>query len=303
MDNRKKGIGICIAAIVVISVLTFVMPVVAKDPLPTPNDSIAIDNSIININVFGETYSFGMWVWFYGGYPTLFDESPYMSYGGNNHVTPLKSGTVYQFYPVTGTPDVWYDAIVGLDLDNDTINDINVTRSIMVPSGQKYFLVRYCIENINNSDLENFRFFQDADYDVLPSSDDDEGGYVSAGDFIWAHDLNVSGTYVGFKGNRISDHHSVNDSAVEYNQVWLGLLNDAAYYNGDVAVALEWDLGTLTAGETQCLTVKFAFADSYDELKNILSPAPVPALTPTGLIALISLLSAIAAVTLVRKRR
>lgn len=54
--------------IMALSVSAFVMPVIAKDP-PHPSAgsaTIAIDNSIIDIDVFGETYS-GDDVWLYKG--------------------------------------------------------------------------------------------------------------------------------------------------------------------------------------------------------------------------------------------
>ena len=295
MDNKKKGIGIFIAAIMVISVLAFAMPVVAKDPphVPVGSATIAIDNGIINIDVFGETCS-GLDVWLYRGGSNAFYEEPLMSYGTNLPVY-LSDGTVHQFYPATGNPDVWYDAIVGLDLDGDASDDINVTRSIMVPSGQKYFVVKYCIENINGSDLTNFRFFQGVDYDAGDAGTDDEGGY--AYDFVWTHDLDDGfGTYVGFTGDRTSDHHSVDEYTEMWNDLEAGSLNDANYYNTDVGVGLEWDLGNLHDGETECLNVTFFFRDQ--------EPAQAPILTPIGLIALVGLLSVIAAMNIkIRKRR
>jgi hypothetical protein len=213
-----------------------------------------------------------------------------MSYGANDPVY-LGSGTVHQTYPTTGVPDVWYDAIVGLDLDDDESDDINVTRSIMVPSGQKYFVVKYCIENINGSDLANFRLFQGVDYDVA-SGPDDEGGY--ADDFVWAHDLDDSyGTYVGFSGDIPSDHHSVGYSDYMWNDLETGSLNDANYYYGDPGVGMQWDLGTLNASDTICLNVTFFFEDQKQ----------APALTPVGLIALLGLLSIVAAISMKKRKR
>jgi len=305
MDNKKGRIGVFIAAILAISVFAFAMPVVAKDPphIPAGSATIAIDNGIIDIDVFGETYS-GYNVWLYRGGSNAYYEEPLISYGTNPPVY-LSYGTVHQLYPATGNPDVWYDATVGLDLDGDASDDINVTRSIMVPSGQKYFLVKYCIVNIKGSDLTNLRFFQGVDYDAGDAGAWDEGGYAE--DFVWTHDLDDGyGTYVGFTGDRTSDHHSVDGFSEMWSDLVAGSLNDANYYNGDVGVGLEWDLGTLRAGETVCLTVKFAFADSYDELRNMLGGVAVPSLTPIGLIALVGLLSVIAAVsirTTVRKKK
>ncbi len=271
---------------------------VAKDPphISADSASIAINNSIINIDVFGEAYSCCD-VWLYpDAYSNVFYEGALVSYGTNSPVY-LSHGTVHQAYPATGNPDVWYDAVIGLDLDGDGSDDVNVTRSIMVPSYQKYFLVRYCIENIKGADLNNLRFFQGIDYDVAYGTGD-EGGYDD-GDFVWEHDLDDGiGTYVGFKADRGSDHHSVDYYEYMWDDLEAGSLNDADHYADDVGVGLEWDLGTLRDGETVCLTIKFAFADSYDELRHILVPTAVPtavpALTTTGIVILIGILSVIA---------
>lgn len=298
MDNKK--IVIFIAAIFVIS-LTFSTPVVAKDPLPPPSDSISITNGIISIPNFGETFSN---VQYYP--PTsadhLFREEFAVKAGGNPPVWAL-FGTVTRVYPLLGTPDVWYHANVEFDLDGGG-SDINVTRSIMVPSGQKYFVVKYCIENIKGTALPDFKFYQYADYDVELGLLD-EGGYDASGDFVWSHDLDDTGiTYVGFSSSdTFSSKHASDSWPNTRAMVMSDSLDNSNYYAGDVEVALEWDLGELQDGETQCLTVKFAFADSYDELKNILALAPVPILTPIGLVALVGLLSGIAAISIRKRKR
>jgi hypothetical protein len=287
MDTKK--IGIFIAVILVMSVFA-AMPVIAKDKAPTPGGSadIAINNGIINIDAFGENQS-RFDVWIFNGYSTVHEEYPLMSYGANDPVY-LGSGTVHQTYPATGNPDVWYDAIVGLDLDVDIEDDINVTRSIMVPSGQKYFFVRYCIENINESkDLGNFSFFQGVDYDLGTDWNDDEGGY--ADDFVWVQDVDVN-TRVGFSGDIPSDHHSVGYSDDTWNDLETGSLNDANYYYGDPGVGMQWDLGTLNASDTICLNVTFFFEDQKQ----------APALTPIGLIALLGLLSIVAAISMKKRK-
>jgi hypothetical protein len=293
MEKRNLAIGVFIAGILVILVFG-AMPAIAKDKVPTPGGSadIAIDNGVINIEYFGETHSYPTDCdWFYRGGSNLYDEWPLMSYGENNPIY-LSDGNVHLNYPATGVPDVWYDAIVGLDLDGDESDDINVTRSIMVPSDQKYFIVRYCIENIKGSDLDNFTLFQGVDYDAGDCGEEDEAGY--AADFVWVHDLDDGyGTYVGFKGDKQSAHHDVGYYDDMWDDLEAGLLNDVDYYDGDPAVGLEWDLGTLNARDTTCLNVTFFFSDQ----------AQAPTLTPTGLIALVGLLSTIAAVAIVRKRR
>ena len=247
------------------------------------NQSITINNGVILID-FGENWS-GFDVWYYRGGSNAYYEEPYFSYGSYDPVG-LSNGTVYTSYPAIGYPNTWYNAIIGLDLDGDNIEDINVTRSIMVPINTKYFLVRYCIENIGES-LDNFRVFQGVDYDAGNAGVGDEGGYDSSGDFVWTHDLDDGlGTYVGFKGSLPSTHHDVDYYYSMWKDTANGTLNDANYYVGDVGVALEWNLGTLNSGEMKCLTVKFAFADDYHELKSILV-SQVPVFSSLGLLALI----------------
>ena len=202
------------------------------------------------------------------GVVTHIYEEPLMSYGINDPVY-LSEGFVSQYYPDTGTPGTWYDAVIRLDLDGDPPEDVEVTRSIIVPSGEKYFLVKYNIENINGSELANFRLFQGVDYDAGDGGTNDEGGY--AADFVWEHDLDDGyGTYVGFTGDTSSAHHSVDYYDDMWDDLETGSLNDAIYNDDDPGVGMEWDFGALDTGESVVLTVKFAFADTYNELEDIL---------------------------------
>lgn len=256
----------------------FATPAIAKDP-PHPvsgQQPIYIDNGIIDLDDFGEQESYG---WYYSGYSNAYWEEPLMSMGTEWPVY-LSDGDITQYYPDTGVPDTWYDAKVEVDLDGDYSADIEVTRSIMMPSGAKYFLVKYTIKNIKGSDISNFRFFQGVDYDVAYENShnwsDDEGGY-DAIDFVWAHDLSGAGTYVGFIGDRSSSHHSVAKYSDMWDELEAGSLGDDNYYSGDVGVGLEWDFGTINTGGSVNLTIKYAFADSKIELDNILSPTvPIP---------------------------
>ena len=311
MDTKRKGIEIFIAVILVISVLALSMPAVAKDPPPTPSGSIDITNDIIWISGFGET---GSWSWYYP--PTsadhLFSERFAVKDGGNPTVWS-SAGDITQYYPDTGSPDTCYQAVIEIDLDGDGVADIRVTRTVMVPSGGKFFYVKYRIENIKGSAIDDFKFYQGADYDVETGLTD-EGGY-DASDFVWSHDLDDTGiTHVGFKSNIPSSHHTASHYSSMWGMIANDNLNDNNYYSGDVGVALEWDLGQLNAGSAKELTLKFAFADSYGELADILSTVdplvcpttPVPTLTPIGLIALVGLLSIVAAISIstsIRKKR
>ncbi len=238
--------------------------------LPSPGcpGGIAIDNGIININDFGEQAS-GINVWLYpNSYTNCFEETRFFSYGAYPPV-PLISGTVTQCYPLTGSPDTWYEAIVELDLDGGGA-DIEVHRQIMVPSNTSYFLAKYTIVNIKGSPMPNFRIFQGVDYDIGPLFTNDEGGYVY--DFVWAHDRGNVGTYVGFTGDSPSAHHDVASFSIMWAHVTAGNLNDADYYQGDVGVAMEWDKGELPLGGSITDTVTFAFAPSWDELNSIFMP-------------------------------
>jgi hypothetical protein len=139
-----------------------------------------------------------------------------------------------------------------------------------VPSGTKFFYVRCEIQSLRGV-LCDFRFFEGVDYDIAGTSDEDEAGYDVAGDYVWGHDVDV-GTWVGFKGNAMSAHHSVDYYDDMWDQVDAGVLNDSPYYADDIGVAMEWDSRALYWYKT--ITLKFAFANSSDELNYLLTRTP-----------------------------
>jgi hypothetical protein len=291
MDKRYLVIGFLIAAIVAVSVMTLALPAGAQDktaPAAPGSADIVIDNGIINIT-FGENESYA---WFFGGENFIAIEQPSISYGTHDPL-PLNNGKTHQCYPSLGDPDTWYEAIISLDLDGDEEDDVNVTRAIMVPSGEKYFVVRYCIESIHDLPLDNLTLFQGVDYDIGPNFDTNIGGYE--GGAVYVEDRKDLGMVAGFFGNRSSSHHSVDFCLATWYDIGSGMLDDTDYYEGDVGVALQWDLGDLYYDETTCLDETFFF--------DYLPAEEAPAFTPTGIIALVSLLSATAAVAIVRKRR
>jgi hypothetical protein len=260
--------------------------VLAKEPFTFPTSDnltilpligcpggIAINNGIININGFKEAGECCGDLWLYpDSYSNCYQELPFMSYGANLP-KGLYTGTFTQCYPITGTPDNWYEAIIDLDLDGCG-PDVEVHRQIMVPSGESYFLAKYTIINIKDSPIVNFRFFQGVDYDVASSYADDEGSY-DRNDFVWTHDLGGVGTYVGFKGDSPSEHHDVNYCDGMWTDIINGSLNDASYYNGDAGVAMEWDVGNILAGDSVSITVTFAFARTFNDLSNTLLGLPI----------------------------
>jgi hypothetical protein len=278
-----------LTALVLAFVLVLAIPqstALAKEPFTFPTSDnetsvtlpvigcpggIAIDNGIININHFGERDVYYDYWLYPPSYYNCFQEIPAMSYGAYVPKS-LTSGTITNCYPLTGSPDTWYEAIVNLDLDGDITPDVAVHREIKVPSNESYFLARYTIVNIKGSSMANFRFFQGVDYDVASSSSNNEGGYDGK-DFVWEHDLGIVGTYVGFKGDNHSAHHDVAYYSNMWNHIAAGTLNDASYYNGDTGVALEWDIGELPTGGSTVITVTFAFAPTFDDLSNIFEPA------------------------------
>lgn len=302
---RLGRIALVVAAVSVLVGAVLVPGLAAAKDNPPQQVGVAlgIDNGVINIDYFGESWS-GMDVWLYPpGYSNVYMETPLFGYGANLPVN-LWWGTVSTFYPGGGVPGVWYDALVDLDLDGDLAADITVKRSIMVPPGAKYFLAKYGIANAKGVDLPNLRVFQGVDYDVGGGTGD-EGGYNNQ-DFVWQHDLDDGvGTWVGFKGSQPSAHHAVDDETPMWNQLAAGLLLDNNYYIGDTGVGMQWDLGTLGAREYKELTVKFAFADSSQELGRLLGSArqpAVPALSQWGVIGLTTLLGTALAFVLWRRR-
>ena len=233
---------------------------------PAEHESIVINNGLIDIRWFGETASSG---WYYPALTSnVFSETAAVACGGNLPV-PLWMGTLVRPYPNFGVPNTWYHAAILLDLDLDTVNDVQVQRSIMVPSGKTFFYVRYMITNIGPSYLTNLRFFQGADYDIRNFTND-EGGYaggLTPAGFVWTHDVGDGiNNWVGFKGSLVPCHHSVASYWQMWTQVYAGVLNDANYFRGDPGVALEWHLGVLPVGYAKGLTVKFAFAHSMFQL-------------------------------------
>ena len=309
---RNRGfISLWSASLLVLAfIAALAMPqaaVQAKEPFTFPTSDnetipstigcpggIAIDNGTININYFGERSS-GINVWLYpNGYTNCCQEMPFMSFDAKLP-QPLSAGTITQCYPLTGSPDTWYETIVDLDLDGGA-PDVEVHRQIMVSSNENYFLAKYTINNIKGISMPNFRFFEGVDYDVASTAGNDEGGY-DQGDFVWTHELGAVGTYVGFTGDIHSTHHDVNQFAGMWGDIVAGVLNDASYYNGDTGVALEWDVTELPAGGSASITVTFAFAPTFNELADTLfqsaprltvselrsspsSQTPTPRLTP-----------------------
>jgi len=229
-----------------------------------------IDNGILNIELNEKGECCGDFWLYPDGHSNVYQETPFFSYGGHAPVT-LNNGSVTQCFPLTGSPDTWYESIIYLDLDGGGFT-IAVHRWIMVPSNESYFLVRYTIDNLKGGPLSNFRIFQGVDYDIGVSFSNNEGGYVN--DFVWEHDLGTVGTYVGFRGDSPSAHHDVSLYPSMWTHIINGILNDANYANGDVSVAMEWDVPELPSEGSVTRTLTFAFAPSWDELNSIFTTGP-----------------------------
>jgi hypothetical protein len=267
---KRKELGILVALVLVallLSLGTIAAPTaLAKDdkkvgsPKPMGPAPITLNNGIIDI-VFGEQCcEWGQ----YDGYNHIYLEEPAMSYGANLP-TWLSYGTVIQAYPALGNPGTWYEAIIDLDLDGDAAPDVRVHRWVMLPPGQKYFMVCYTLDTLKGA-MDNFRFFQGVDYDVGGDSMYDEAGYRA--DFVWEYEDGYGCT--GFTGSCLSVHHDVNEYSDMWNDIEAGILNDVNYLPADDrGVALEWDLGTVAGSHT--LGVAFGFADTLDELATVLS--------------------------------
>ena len=263
----KVAVLAVLVAILALTLFPGAVSAETKSSPSTDHQSIAINNGIINIYEFGETYSDG---WLYRGEDQVYFERPAMSYGANQPVYLDEEGVVIHRYPEYGVPNRWYWAKSLLDLNGDGRPDVVVNRGIRVPSGAKFCYVRYEIQSLRGV-LCNFRFFEGVDYDAAGSSGHDEAGYDVAGDYVWGHDT-VVGTWVGFKAYTMSAHHSVASYGDMWNQVRTGVLNDSPYYAGDIGVAMEWD--SLALYHYKAITLKFAFADSSDELNYLLTRTP-----------------------------
>jgi len=139
--------------------------------------------------------------------------------------------------------------------------NLQITRQIYVPSGDtKQFTITYTLANNGTSSLTDVRFFQIVDYDIGGRLND-YGWYVTATDAVWQNDDNYFRN--GFSGSRTSSNHGMEEYSTEQADWDDGELNGNDKYpesgTDDVAVGMQWNVGTLSAGESWDLVVTFYF--------------------------------------------
>ena len=303
MDNKKKGIGIFIVAILVISVFT-AMPVIAQPSDKGgvhgsgPTTSLTNGDLVLDVEADGEYNN----VYLNGGTFEIdgssFVEEPIFyvdgsAVGSSNWV--IVSSTSNR---VTTTFDLGTDISVAMVA---TVMPNNILK-------REY--------TFTNTGLVSHTLVvtEYVDGDIVDSSDD-FGAYNPTCQVIWQFDQEVSpprllaftGTSSGFGlvGFEVNELGAVDHTPGGLNNI---VVNDgdgdgvSDFPYSDAETDLQWDMGTVNPGQDATLTVESLFATGI--FPTALCPTQVPTLTPIGLIALVGLLSVIAAMSIkIRKKR
>ncbi|MGB7532146.1 MAG: hypothetical protein WA977_04095 [Halobacteriota archaeon] len=331
MDNKKKGIGIFIAAIFVISVFAFVMPVVAKTP-HSGSTEVDLENNVVNWTTLyteeeDDYFEMGFEDYYY---PVDAEDSIY--WVAPSYVRYNVSASEYligEWGSYWGGNDREYDVTMHATSIEDTpqreiaraviqenatnspsgSTNINVSCELELLDDNRYFLATYKVCNIGSNTLTNVKFYVYNDLDV--GSDTGNIAYYDPSTDTF-YQVNPANNYVcGFRPVIHSTHHNL-------SYYWEGqmdaIADDVLVDNNkypdtgtdDCGMVAEWDVGTLNPGDCVEYPVYFCVSDTSvaDFMSCFAKPVAVPALTPIGLIALVGLLSVIVAMSIkIRKRR
>ncbi len=188
--------------------------------------------------------------------------------------------------------------------------NIEVSCELKLLDDNRYFLATYKICNIGSNTLTNVKFYVYNDLDVGSSSGNDIAYYDPSTDTFYQVDV-VNNYVCGFRPVVHSTHHNL-------SYYWEGqmdaIANDVLVDNNkypdtgtaDCGMVAEWDVRTLNPGDCVEYPVYFCVSDTSvaDFMSCFPKPAPVPELTPIGLIALICLLSVVLAMSIrIRKKK
>ncbi|MDP7141468.1 MAG: hypothetical protein QF506_03860, partial [Candidatus Woesearchaeota archaeon] len=142
-------------------------------------------------------------------------------------------------------------------------NDLEVTRTVSVPYGNsKYFTIYYKLENIGDSTLNDVRFFETVDFDIVDVAGD-HGWYTSNIDQIWMIDSRYFKN--GFGGSIPSNEHGIDYYSTELYDDWDdGNLNgaDDSGEISDPAIGMQWNVGSLRPDSNWEITLTFNFGSS-----------------------------------------
>ncbi|MFC7155335.1 hypothetical protein ACFQPA_07685 [Halomarina halobia] len=236
------------------------------------DNSIVIDNGVYRVDI-GETES-GTWVWDYNGHSTLYHEFFAMSAGGNRAVPSFDQDEVLSPFPDNGEPGGQYAATTKYTVEGVPVV---VKRSVQMDPDDPTFRMTYDIVNSGGQSLEDFEFYQYADFDDGRNDFwDDVGVYRTDPQFVYVRD-GGGNAYAGFGSNLLADEHLVDDYP-GYSEVLNGNMDNDDRYptsgTGDAVVALNWEFESLIPGQPITFTLRFGAASTEEEIEQTAGKPP-----------------------------
>lgn len=246
-------------------------------------DSIVIENEVYRIDV-GETES-GFWIW-----PveidnrqttTLYHELFALQAGDGDVLLSYNPTEIVERFPDNGQPGEKYSCIIRYELGG---TELLVKRTVKMDESESTFTLKYDIQNVGSSTIDELNFYEHADFDN-GSSDffDDVGFYQASPEYVYTTD---DGEYGGFSGNQPSENHHVGPFPA-YDELRDGNLNNRDKYpetgSGDPVCILQWNLGTLEPNGTTSITLQYGGAFSQDGLeRNVEQPDEIETDPPSS---------------------
>ena len=334
VDNKK--IGIFIAAIFVISVFS-ALPVIAVNPKnsapssshPTSSDSVYQGLLRIGMSDYGEllfwdaTEEAGLEYpdgyehiaagWWGEGYFVAYENATddNWAYAMFDERSDSSLGAPYRgFVPVTY--NIIEDSATTLRVDvrtetNDTL--LRLDQEFYMPKDENYVQITMTLTNIGTEDLTDVVLKRCVDLDTDTGGANGWADYDNIFDIDYTRNIIYANTtatyphgprppgvgshYVGMAGYPTPDYYGVDDWDDYYQRD--SPVDFTSYpVFGDYMATQQWNFGTMNPGESKTVNVTYSVGFTHD---------PAPTLTPIGLIALVSMLSVIAALSLRKRKR
>ena len=148
--------------------------------------------------------------------------------------------------------------------------DVQVKRKITLISGDiRFFEIEYTIKNTGASTIDDVRFFQTIDFDIPQTGDhtDDHAWYDAEHDYVVVKDDEFFEN--SFKARRDSTRHGIDYWHTEIYDDWDdGNLNNANSYGpGDPAIGMQYNLGSLVAGEEEIVAITVWSGEPTEEME------------------------------------
>ncbi len=145
---------------------------------------------------------------------------------------------------------------------SDLNQELQILRRVQFePGAVRQFRITYILTNTGNATIQDLRFFQIIDFDIVDSGGD-YAWYNTNSDTVFMNDDRYF--RIGFFGSRRSDRHSTGYWSFVLDSDWTdGELNNQDRFPStgttDAGVGLQWNVGDLAPGQSWELTVTFVF--------------------------------------------